>query len=90
MHGKNSEVIQFRVADEIYIKLKEFADKKGIKVNEFVKGKTLDWVNRSVTLPHSVTPEPSIINSEKIIKIKQGGRVITYEADAEGNPIYGV
>lgn len=44
MEGRHSTVVGIRFGDDIFVILEEIADKKGITVSAFIKGKVEEFV----------------------------------------------
>jgi len=85
------KVIAVRVSDDIYVTLSNMAEKKGLKVSEFVKDVLYRGAEKSstnVTLPPIYDKTKSKVG--EVVRIPKGrGFVVTTvkDVDAEGNII---
>ena len=75
MRGRHSVVLSIRIAEDVQTIIKELADKKGVSISAFIKGKVEELaVNTIEVRSRSVNKGAGAVNTMKDVLIDKDGK----------------
>ena len=67
MRGRHSVVLSIRIAEDVHTIIKELADKKGVSISAFIKGKVEEYARLAV---HTIEPVARSVNKGAVHTMK--------------------
>ena len=69
MKGRNSAVVSVRLSDSVYAIVEEMAEKKGMTVSAFIKGKVEEYARLAQGAVNATKEEYVIIGGQRFKKL---------------------